>query len=330
MNSGRGAAGRAVHSFAQSLVRSGLRQLRVSYDWRAQLESARAQYLDRPVPVVLATITGKVDFPGIVPMLTGFLMRVGRPERIVVVDDGKLRPAERECILSISPLVEFVTPSIDPSLPAADELVAYGHRDAMGKKLALLIELTTDGDLPVAYVDTDVWFSENCGAYVDLLTAPVTHPWFMEDRSEVSLDSRVLPEHLPHVNSGFLVLPPSIDWTDALRRSQELLAAPEWFTEQTVVHRALHQHGARILPPDEFVLAWDDQYSPHDRVHDRRVAVRHYVNPVRHKYWVVAHGGLARSALAMVRQAMRRGDLTESATTPDDGDQRGESRAAAS
>lgn len=321
MSSGRGSATQAIHALAQSAMRSSLRQLRVSYDWRARLDGVRDSYLDRPVPVVLATITGKVDFPGIVPMLTGFLTRVGRPERIVVVDDGKLRPSERECILSISPLVEFVVPTIDPALPGADELRAYGELDAMGKKLALLIALTTNGDHPVAYVDTDVWFSMNCQPYVDLLTGDITHPWFMEDTSEISLDSRVLPESQPHVNSGFLVLPPSIDWTDALTSSRELIAVPEWFTEQTVVHRALHQHGARILPPEKFVLAWDDQYSPHDRVHERQVAVRHYVNPVRHKYWVMAHGGYTRSVRAMIRQAVRRDpEPLQPSSSSDDGE----------
>lgn len=311
---------RAGTTGGSELRRATLRRLRTSYDWRAQLAQARADYVDRPLPVLLTTITGAVDFPAIVPMLTGFLSRVGQPERILVVDDGTLSAAERSCIESISPLVEFHVPTVDPGLPSAKEMRDYAAEYAMGKKLALLVELTTHGERPVLYIDTDVWVTTNSGAFIDLLTADVTTPWFMEDEAPDSLDSRVLPEPLPHVNSGFLVLPPHLDWHEALRDLRDLIADPEWFTEQTVVHRAIHANRARTLPREWFLLRWDDRYSALDRADRPGVAVRHYVTPVRHKYWVKVHGGYARCLRAMARDLVTRPDGATVAAEPASGD----------
>ncbi|MFN8051492.1 MAG: hypothetical protein U0Q22_08660 [Acidimicrobiales bacterium] len=292
-------------------LREGLRQLRQSYDWQKGVRSASTHYLDRELPITLLTITGTGDFPGIVPMLTGFLSRVGRPQSILVVDDGTLGPGERDCIRSISPLVEFYTPPIDLESVGGPEMAYYASIRPMGRKLAALVDLTSNGERPVLYADTDVWFSAASEPLVELLTSPIDTPWYMHDHSSTSLDSRVLPEPLPHVNSGFLILPKHLDWSDALAQSLDLVADPEWFTEQTVVHRAIHQHGARAFPPDKFILRWDDQHSPGDIANVAGVAVRHYVTPVRHKYWVMVHGGYARSARAITMHMLRRSDRVD-------------------
>lgn len=257
------------------------------------------------LPVALATVTGAIDFPAIVPMLTGFLANVGTPSAILVVDDGTLDERQRECIRSISPLVEFFAPRLDPDLPAHAELERYMAAEPMGKKLAMLIELTAPGRPPLLYTDTDVWFSDRSGELVDLLQSPVESPWFMPDRSSTSLDSRFTDHDRPHVNSGFMLLPSGMDWTDALAASVDMIDRPEWFTEQTVVHQAIHQHGARCLPPERYLLSWDDRRSRADLADADDVVVRHYVVPVRHKYWVRVHGGYRRTATAVARHVLR-------------------------
>jgi hypothetical protein len=53
----------------------------------------------------------------------------------------------------------------------------------------------------------------------------------------------------------------------------------------------MHANGAKPLDPQRFVLQRDDQFIYRDRHLGPPLALRHYVNPVRHKFWTA----LARS-----------------------------------
>jgi hypothetical protein len=61
--------------------------------------------------------------------------------------------------------------------------------------------------------------------------------------------------------------------------------APTFFTNQTMTHLAMHANDAQPLDPRRFVLQLDDQFIYRDRYAGRQLALRHYVNPVRHKFW---------------------------------------------
>jgi hypothetical protein len=52
-----------------------------------------------------------------------------------------------------------------------------------------------------------------------------------------------------------------------------------------VTHLAMHSSGARPLDARKFVLQLDDQFIFRDRYANPTIALRHYVNPVRHKFW---------------------------------------------
>ena len=47
----------------------------------------------------------------------------------------------------------------------------------------------------------------------------------------------------------------------------------------------MHAIGARPLDPAKYVLQLDDQFVYRDFYADKTLAMRHYVNPVRHKFW---------------------------------------------
>ena len=75
------------------------------------------------------------------------------------------------------------------------------------------------------------------------------------------------------------------DWSLALQRLRELMSAPSFFTNQTVTHLAMHASRAQPFDPQTFVLQLDDQFVFPDRYAGPNIALRHYVNPVRHKFW---------------------------------------------
>jgi hypothetical protein len=54
----------------------------------------------------------------------------------------------------------------------------------------------------------------------------------------------------------------------------------------------LHANGARAFDPAKVVLKLDDQTIYRDKYANPSLMVRHYVNPVRHKFWTtLAHRG---------------------------------------
>jgi hypothetical protein len=87
------------------------------------------------------------------------------------------------------------------------------------------------------------------------------------------------------VNTGFLLLFQPLDWSLALRRFGELDGAPNFFTNQTITHLTMHANGALPFDPRKYVLQLDDQFMHRDRYAGGDLALRHYVNPVRHKFW---------------------------------------------
>jgi hypothetical protein len=47
----------------------------------------------------------------------------------------------------------------------------------------------------------------------------------------------------------------------------------------------MHANGALPLDATRYVLQLDDQFIYPDRYAGARLVLRHYVNPVRHKFW---------------------------------------------
>jgi hypothetical protein len=47
----------------------------------------------------------------------------------------------------------------------------------------------------------------------------------------------------------------------------------------------MHANRAAALDPRKYVLQADDQFIYHDRYAGSSISMRHYVNPVRHKFW---------------------------------------------
>ena len=47
----------------------------------------------------------------------------------------------------------------------------------------------------------------------------------------------------------------------------------------------MHANGASPLDPTKYILQLDDQTVYRDRYAGDGLVLRHYVNPVRHKFW---------------------------------------------
>jgi hypothetical protein len=142
-------------------------------------------------------------------------------------------------------------------------------------------------ETPVLYLDSDVLFFEGGKDLHDYAKARNVPAFYLAD-CRFSGDERLLREHSEAndpVNTGFLLLFQSLDWSLSIRRFLELKGAPNFFTNQTMTHLTMHANGARQFDPAKYLLQLDDQFVYSDRHIRPDIALRHYVNPVRHKFW---------------------------------------------
>src|SRR6267143_1044219 len=255
--------------------------------YRALLPSIARRRLSvgAEVPLNVFSYSGERALPEQVASIRSFLKHVGRPKRFIVVSDGTLSRRGSDILKSLDPVISVSGTAqwLPSGLPA--KLYPYLTTHATGKQLALIMALPVDG--PTLYVDSDVLFFPGARNLIRLAQTPGTPAFYLAD-CRLSADERLFrddAEKAQPVNTGVLLLFEKLDWALAIRRFLELPGLPNFFTNQTMAHLTMHANGARPLDDRKYVLQLDDQFVYPDRYAGRDLALRHYVNPVRHKFW---------------------------------------------
>jgi hypothetical protein len=231
--------------------------------------------------------SGEDTLPEQVVSIRSFLTYAGRPKQFVVLSDGSYTRTSVELLEKIDNSVRVQTnpPPLPPGLP--DTIQSYLTTHPTGKQLALLMALPANG--PTLYTDSDVLFFPRACELADLSTTESIPAFYLSDH-RFSGDERLIrdpSEKRSPVNTGFVFLFRKLDWSRGLERLQMLNGEPDFFTNQTVMHFCMHANGAVAFDPGKFVLQEDDQFIYRDRYAGPSLAIRHYVNPIRHKFWTV-------------------------------------------
>jgi hypothetical protein len=242
----------------------------------------------RSFPLEVFSYSGEAALPEQVASIRSFLRYVGRPAHFTVVSDGSYSEESRRLLkrLDSSVSVSDASEWIPTDLP--DEIYPYLKSHPTGRQLALIMSLPRNG--PVLYLDSDVLFfpgGHDLHAYAGTRDVPA---FYLPD-CRFSGDERLLrdsAEGNDPVNTGFLLLFQKLDWSASIRRFLELDGPPNFFTNQTMTHLTMHANGAAPFDPRKYVLQLDDQFVYPDRYASPQIALRHYVNPVRHKFWTVS------------------------------------------
>ena len=229
--------------------------------------------------------SGENSLPEQVASIRSFLKYVGRPNRFTIVSDGTLSDRSCDILTSIDPVISVsdFAQWVPQDLPA--NVYSYLTTHPTGKQLALIISLPVEA--PTLYVDSDVLFFPAAKELIRLAQGGGAPAFYLAD-CRLSADERLFrgdAEKARPVNTGALFLFKKLDWTLALHRFLELPGPPTFFTNQTMTHLTMHQNGASALDERKYVLQLDDQFVYPDRYAGRDLALRHYVNPVRHKFW---------------------------------------------
>lgn len=238
-----------------------------------------------PLPFEVYSYSGEAGLPEQIASIRSLLCHAGRPRKITIVSDGTHTPPSLELLRDLDPNLVIAQPSdfVPPDLPPRLHAYLTGH--PTGKQLALMMALPVDG--PALYFDSDVLFFPGAHALASELFASKAPAAFLPD-CELSADERMFrnrEERVDPVNAGLVFWREKVDWASSLDRFMELPGEPIFFTNQTMTHLAMHANGAASLDPEKFLLQLDDQFFYRDSHDSPERILRHYVNPVRHKFW---------------------------------------------
>jgi hypothetical protein len=238
----------------------------------------------RSIPIEVFAYSGEDALPEQVASIRSFLRWVGCPKSFTVVSDGSYSDRSVHLLEQIHPTVSVRLPS-EPPAHLPEKFRQYVTRHPTGKQLGLIMSLPTNG--PALYIDSDILFFSSAADLLARTADQRVSAYYLAD-CQFSGDVRLIrnaQEQEGPVNTGALLLFEKLDWSDAIRRFLELEGEPNFFTNQTITHLAMHRNRARPFDPVKYVLQLDDQFVYPDRYAGAALALRHYVNPVRHKFW---------------------------------------------
>ena len=270
-------------NYGYHLARAKGRLVRALYGatWRAlpKVEPALS------FPFEVFSYSGEAALPEQVASIRSFIRHVGRPAMFNVVSDGSYSESSKRFLQAVDPCVclREAKDWVPKNLPK--EIYPYLTNHPTGRQMALIMSLPIAN--PTLYVDSDILFFAGAD---DLRARSETRDvaaLYLAD-CRFSGDERILrspDETKEPVNTGFLFLFRQIDWSLSVQRFLELKGAPTFFTNQTLTHLAMHANGAAPFDSEKYVLQLDDQFVYPDRYASPAIALRHYVNPVRHKFW---------------------------------------------
>ena len=239
----------------------------------------------RSIALDVFSYSGQAALPEQVASIRSFFRHDGRPKSFTVLSDGSYSDGSVRLLEQIDATVSVQLSILPPPDQLPEKFRQYVMTHPTGKQLALIMSLPANG--PALYIDSDVLFFPAAVDLVARTTAKQAPAYYLAD-CQFSGDARLLrnfSEEKEPANTGVLLLFEKVDWSLGIDRFLELEGEPDFFTNQTITHLTMHANGARPLDPVKYVLQLDDQFVYADRYAGAALALRHYVNPVRHKFW---------------------------------------------
>ena len=271
-------------NYGYHMARLQGRVVQQAYERLLPVIAGRRIRCKRELPIDVFSYSGQTRLAEQVASIRSFLKNAGRPNRFVVVSDGShtLETIKLLCRVDECVSVESVPP---PSLGAGDRFHSYLRNHPTGKQLSVVMSLPRE--MPALYTDSDVHFFAGARDLQNVIESNTVPAVYLQDCGFAG-DRRLLrngEEKLTPVNTGVLLIRRSLDWSLGISRFDELNGAPDFFTNQTITHLVMHANDAQPFDPSRYVLQLDDQFMYRDRYAGPKIALRHYVDPVRHKFW---------------------------------------------
>ncbi|MEH2436504.1 MAG: hypothetical protein V7K25_20045 [Nostoc sp.] len=239
----------------------------------------------RKVPVSVYTFSCERDLPEQVASIRSFIRHVGIPDTFTVVSDGSYTESSCNLLCRVHPCIKVIPLQNFQRTDLPQCVHDYAQLHPLGKKLSALMSIPVNG--ATIYTDSDILFFAGAIDLIDLSKSDDKYSLYLPDCS-ISLDERIIyddSEKSNPVNGGFIFFRHEFDWSFAIERLANLQEAPTYFTEQTIVHLTMHHNHGKPICSNKYVLNVEDQFIYSDKSASKKIALRHYVNDVRHKFW---------------------------------------------
>jgi hypothetical protein len=250
-----------------------------------QLPHVKAREKKWDIDVV--SFSGKRDFEEQVLSILSFLRYAGKPKRWVIYSDDSHTKFHHDFISRNFDFasIERWNKNEDKYAPYAATLDSYMKYNVLGKRMYAYANHLSDGQ--IIFLDSDVVFYSAIFEKLDIVIKD-GGSWYLPDAGWGTLDSRYKASHVPEMfqlNGGCFISSPAFSWELAYAYLQSLNNTFEYFSDQTAFHIAFIGQGAKPLDPRVCVLNCDDQFDFSYKYGPEEIALRHYVNPIRHKMW---------------------------------------------
>ncbi|MBW4615425.1 MAG: hypothetical protein KME21_19540 [Desmonostoc vinosum HA7617-LM4] len=242
----------------------------------------------RQIPLSVYALSCERDLPEQVANIRSFIRHVGIPNTFTVISDGSYTKSSCNLLQRIHPCVEIIPLEKFLRTDIPQCVSDYAQLHPMGKKLSALMSIPVNG--ATIYTDSDILFFPGGTDLINLANSEDKYTRYLPDCA-CSLDNRIVYEDWERanpVNGGFILFKHELDWSFAIERLGNLQELPIYFTEQTIVHLTIHYNHGVPLCLQKYVLNVEDQFIYPDKFASQKIALRHYVNDVRHKFWLKA------------------------------------------
>jgi hypothetical protein len=238
------------------------------------------------IPISVYALSCERDLPEQIASMHSFIRHAGIPERFTIVSDGSYTENSCNLLRQIHPCVEVLPLEEMKRTDLPQSVYDYAAEHPMGRKLLALMSIPINQT--TIYTDSDILFFPGASDLVELARSDNTSSRYLPDCA-TKMDDRVIYddlEKLNPVNGGFIIFKEQLDWSFAVERLSKLKELNHYFTEQTLVHLTMHYNQAKPLCSKRYVLNVEDQFIYPDKYAGKKIALRHYVNDVRHKFWL--------------------------------------------
>lgn len=227
----------------------------------------------------VVSFSGSKQFADQLYSIASFYRNVGRPYSWIIYNDGSYKQEELKVLHSIEGVQVRSIVIQEGSLP----LSCFKQFPTL-LKVELLRQLT-DFSRTVLFTDSDILFYKE---FKEFSQQFVSNNWYIVDEGQGYFDpSFELPANELPLNLGFIVLNKPAEWSVIFKYLNDRINNGElhYWSDQTAAHLLAQREQFKVMPVELFVVGGKDSFKLSHAVDYNKIALRHFVGPVRHKMW---------------------------------------------
>jgi len=225
------------------------------------------------------SFSGSQQFADQLYSIASFYRNVGRPNSWVIYNDGSYKDEELQVFSSIKGVQVLDIVIEEGILP-----LFYFKKYPTLLKVEILRQLT-DFSNPILFTDSDVLFYKHFKNFTHQFTSD---NWYIVDEGKGYFDASFdLPANELPLNFGFLVLNKPSNWNFIFTYLNEQIEHGQlhYWSDQTGAHLLAQKEKFNFMSVESFVVGGKDSFKLSHAVNYNKIALRHFVGPVRHKMW---------------------------------------------